>query len=126
MKILDIELSEVITEELKTWIECIARFENLKEFTLNIRIMKISPTVPITDRFFDIFPVFKGIENLRIKISPEIEMKGSIESFKHCKQFKHSDINYDKLREDFFANIASFVPKLGMHHFTKVRFTKNL
>ena len=39
-------------------------------------------------------------------------MSGSIECFKHCKQLKHLNINYDELTEEFFANIASFIPKL--------------
>ena len=39
-------------------------------------------------------------------------LSGSVECFKHCKQLNDIDITYDELREDFFANIASFVPKL--------------
>ena len=39
-------------------------------------------------------------------------MKGSVKAFKDCLQLKELDIHYDGLTEDFFANIASFVPKL--------------
>ena len=39
-------------------------------------------------------------------------MSGNVECFKHCKQLIDIDINYPELTEDFFANIASFVPKL--------------
>ena len=39
-------------------------------------------------------------------------MSGSVECFKLCKQLNELDITYDKLREDFFTNIASFVPNL--------------
>ena len=41
-------------------------------------------------------------------------LSGSVECFKHCKQLNELDIDYRKLREDFFANIASFVPKLQL------------
>ena len=34
----------------------------------------------------------------------------------HCKQFIELDISYPVLREDYFANIASFVPKLELLH----------
>ena len=134
---MDVELNYVTTEELKTIIECIARFENLKELTLLIgtkeieepiddclsligqkcnKLLKldleITSTVPISNRFFNIFSVFKSIIKFEINISPEIKMKGSVECFKHCKQLKKLNISYYRLREDFFANIASFVPKL--------------
>ena len=139
MKSLDVELYEETTEELKTCIECIARFENLKELKLSIVTMgleepiddclsligqkcnkllkldlEISPLVSISNRFFNIFSGFKNLENLKINISPKIEMKGSVECFENCKQLKKLNIGcyYGKLREDFFANIASFVPKL--------------
>ena len=68
--------------------------------------------IPITDRFFDVFFNFKAIKDLRISLSNNTSLKGSIESLKHRKQLKYLYINYDELREDFFANIASFVPKL--------------
>ena len=139
IKTLNIELSYVTTEELKTCIDCITRFENLKELKLIIASMEIeepiddclsligqkcnklskfdfeiSPTVPISDRFINIFSLFKAIKKLKINISHEIVLSGSVECFKHCKQLKHLDIICGKTREDFFANIASFVPKLQL------------
>ena len=51
-------------------------------------------------------------------------MNGSVECFKHCKQLKELDIKYLELREDFFANIASFVPKLqSFRIITKQKFS---
>ena len=124
----------VRAEELKTSFDCIYRFENLQSLTLIIEItepiddclsligqkcnklmkldLKLFESVPISNRFFDIFSEFKAMEKLKIDIMPKNTVKGSVECFKHCKQLKHLDINCPKLREDFFANIASFVPKL--------------
>ena len=54
-------------------------------------------------------------------------VNGSIECFKHCKQLNDIDINYPKLREDFFANIASFVPKLqSLRVITETHFSESL
>ena len=125
------------SEPLKTCIECIARFENLKELELTIiycetvqpiddclsligqkcnKLLKldldIGKTVKISDRFFDVFLHFKALQILKIESNNNTVINGSVESFKHCKQLKELDINYSELREDFFANIASFVPKL--------------
>ena len=61
---------------------------------------------------FDAMIEFKSIRNLKINLNHYLLLSGSVECFKHCKQLKHLDINYDELREVFFANIASFVPKL--------------
>ena len=122
---------------LKTCIKCIARFENLKELTLSFNELKtkqpiddclsligqkctkllkldlsIFSEVPISKRFFTLFSEYKAIKKLNIHLKYDIEVKGSVEAFKHCKQLKHLDITYGKLTEDFFANIASFVPKL--------------
>ena len=134
MKILNASLRDMTEEELKTCIECIARFENLKELKLEFGINKsiddyisligqkcskllkldllVNPSVLITDRFFDLFSKFKNIKKLKLRLHNNTEVKGSIESLKHCKQLKHLDIEYFELREEFFANIDSFVPKL--------------
>ena len=71
-------------------------------------------SVLISDQFFDIFSNFKGIKRLRISLSLEKVLPGNIECFKHCKQLNELHIRYHELREDFFANIASFVPKLQL------------
>ena len=74
--------------------------------------LRISCCVPISDRFFKVFSEFKALKKLTLYL-PHIEtVNASVESFKHCKQLKYLDITYPELREDFFANIASFVPKL--------------
>ena len=124
------------TKQLKTCIECIARFENLKELTLNLFTLKATKPIDdclsligqkcnkllkldliiltnsaITDRFFASFSEFKALKKLKIELFNN-EWSGSVECFKHCKQLIELEINYPELREDFFANIATFVPKL--------------
>ena len=139
MKILNVSLSHLMVKDLKTDIEFIVRFENLKELKIDLRFIKIyysepiddclsligqkcnkllkldlifDDSVPISEEFFDIFSAFKAIKKLKIHLMPKNKMNGSIECFKHCKQLNDIDINYPELREDFFANIASFLPKL--------------
>ena len=138
MKTLNVELSMITKEELKTCIEYIARFENLKELSLNLgfiydfepiddclsligqkcnKLLKLDSSinnVPISEILLDIFSEFKAIQKLKIQLPSDTVLSGSVECFKHCKQLKHLDINYRELREDFFANIASFVPKLQL------------
>ena len=72
----------------------------------------INNTVLISDQFFRAFSEFKSIKQLTITLPENTVLFGSVECFKHCKQLKELYISYGKLREDFFANIASFVPKL--------------
>ena len=74
----------------------------------------IDEDVQISDRFFDIFKEFKAIKKLKINLDTNRVLSGSVESFKHCKQLIKVDISANQLREDFFANIASFVPKLQL------------
>ena len=125
--------------ELKTCIDCIGRFENLKELRLGIRFYRkyqpiddclsligqkcnklfkldlfLDKSVPLSKDFFEVFSEFKAIKKLRIALPNRKVLSGSVECFKHCKQLIDIDITYDKLREDFFANIASFVPKLQL------------
>ena len=62
---------------------------------------------------------------MKIQYPLGIELSGSVECFKHCKQLIELDINYCELREDFFANIASFVPKLqSLRITTEQQFSK--
>ena len=77
-----------------------------------INLVNIDNDVPISDRFFDIFSEYKFIRKLKLELKQTTVLSGSVECFKHCKQLNDIDINYSELREDFFANIASFVPKL--------------
>ena len=52
------------------------------------------------------------------------ELSGSVECFKHCKQLIELDIKYSELREDFFTNIATFLPKLqSLEIWTKKQFS---
>ena len=129
-------------EELKTCIECIARFENLRKLRLRFDLMEttqpiddclsligqkcnkllklglvIDSSVPITERFFNVFHKSNAIKILEIDISDNtIIIKGSFECFKHCKQLIELDITSGELREEFFANIATFLPKLQFLH----------
>ena len=141
LKTLNLKLLYLTAEELKTSVECIARFENLTQLTLEIspayseseltiddclsligqkcnKILKLDLDINycyannISEQFFDIFTEFKSIKILKITLNTLITVKGSVESLKHCKQLKHLDITYTKLTEDFFTDIESFVPKL--------------
>ena len=144
MKTLNVGLTGLTAEELKTCIECIARFENLKELRLDIKGLNISEPIDhvfkligrkctkllkfklriyesllIFDRFFDLFYDFKAIKKLLIILPhnsvyfvSNTVLSGSVECFKNCKQLIELDIDYPELREDFFVNIDTFVPKL--------------
>ena len=74
--------------------------------------LDISSFTLLSNNFLALFSEFKSIKILNIRLTNNRVLSGSVECFKHCKQLKHLDINYPELREDFFANIASFVPKL--------------
>ena len=128
---------DLTAEELKTCTEYIARFENLKELKLVFnrnkttkpiddclsligqkcnKLLKfdlyITSCLLMSDQFFDIMSEFKSIKKLNICFSQLNEVKGSVECFKHCTELNHLDIDCEGLKEDFFANIVSFVPKL--------------
>ena len=134
MKTLNVRFLALEEEELKTCIEYICRFENLKELSLDSFYMRTTePTddclsligqkcnkllkldlhtndsLPISDRFFEAFIHFKQVKKLLISIYNNTLMNGSVESFKYCKKLK---IYCDELKEEFFTNIATFVPKL--------------
>ena len=137
MKKLNIHVDKLTFKELKTCFNCISRFENLRELYLiisphemdkpiddclsligrkctKILIFQlcIGPFVMITDRFFTSLSEFKATKKMNLKLLNTTVVKASVECFKHCKQLKQLNIHYPELREDFFANIASFVPKL--------------
>ena len=137
IKTLKIELCYLTEEELKTCIDCIARFENLTELKLRISCsditqpiddclsligqkctkllnldLVINKLVPISDKFLKIFSEFKAIKKLKITLWHKTVLSGSVECFKHCKQLNDIDISYPELTEDFFTNIKIFVPEL--------------
>ena len=137
MKTLNVFLNDMTEEDLKTCIEYICRFENLRELILSIysfiieepiddclsligqkcnKLLKLDLRIDvvITDQFFISLSTFKAIKKLNLRLFNSTVVKASVECFKHCKQLKHLDIHYPELREDFFANIASFVPKLQL------------
>ena len=139
MKILHLKLY-LSDEELKTCIDCISRFENLNLLTLyfyvyrsettepiddclsligqkctkllKLNLIIINNSVPMSDRFFYIFTIFKSLKYLKIHLWTKTVLSGSVECFKHCKQLNDIDIDYNQLKENFFTNIATFVPKL--------------
>ena len=127
MKTLNISLWRMTEEQLKTCIECISRFENLQSLTLEFgQIITTQPiddclsligqncnkllkldlnmenTVRISNQFFDIFNHFEAIKKLKIELPHKTVYDGSVECFKHCKQLKHLDINYDGLMNNSF------------------------
>ena len=139
LKTLDVTLNALTEEEVKTCIDYICRFENLQSLTLGFSALKVKEPIEkslkligqkcikllkldldidhclrVTDRFFETFSEFKAIKKLKIELfSLSIKaVKGSIESMKECKQLNELDLRYCYLREDFFANVATFVPNL--------------
>ena len=135
MKTLNIKLCYLTEEELKKSIDCISRFENLKKLKLILlpitepidnclsligqkcsELLKLELVVHNSilnsNTFFQIFSEFKHIKKLKITISGNTVVNGSIDSLKYCKQLNELDIEYPELTEGFFTNIASFVPKL--------------
>ena len=139
MKILHLSLY-ISDEEVKTCIECISRFENLRhlkihfyplkteqpiedcfsligqKFTklLKLHLFIINNSVPMSKRFLYTFTHFKSLEYLKINLWTKTVMSGSVECFKHCKQLIDIDIDYNQLKENFFTNISTFVPKLQL------------
>ena len=139
MKTLHLRLS-FSDEELKIGIDCISRFENSKVLTLCFyvyqmktsekindclsligqkcnKLLKLGLTinnnlVAISDRFFYSFTHFRPIKFLKIHLWTKTVLSGSVECFKHCTELNEIDIDYSELSENFFTNIATFVPKL--------------
>ena len=130
------KISVVSKESIKEWIDCITRFENLQSLTLGFyylnitepiddclsligqkcnKLLKLDVTigysVAISEKLLDVFSEFKAIKKLKIFAWNKV-LPGSVKCFKHCKQLNELDIKCNDISEDFFANIASFVPKL--------------
>ena len=149
MKSLNLYRCESTSNEMKIYFDSISRFENLQSLKLRIDSMEITQPlddclsligqkcnkllkldlevddyVPISDQFFDTFSEFKAIKSLRIYFTENFtEVKGSIESLKHCKQLKHLYFDRLQLTEDFFININIFLPKLQFIRFsTRIEF----
>ena len=139
MKTLDIALYNLTEKELKTCIDCIAQFENLKKLTLHLdnfrttepfnnylkligqnctKLLKldlhIDKSVPITKNFFSlrVFSEFKAIKKLDIYLNHDKFLYRSVECFQHCKQLNKLKISYPYLTEHFFADIDIFIPGL--------------
>ena len=139
IKTLNLLFCYLTTEELKTCLQYISRFENLRQLKLIIDLQHMSEPIddsltvigqkciklfefglnfryfyslPISDRFFNIFTEFKAIKKLKIRFKDNKVLSGSVECFRHCKQLYELDINYYELTEHFFTNVQSFVPQL--------------
>ena len=150
IKTLKVQFCRMSYGKLKTSIGYICRLENLKQLKLKVssdRItepiddclsligqkctkllelyLEIDYYVPISDRFFDVFTHFKAIKILRIELPNNMSVfSGSVECFKHCKQLYDIDINNPELKEDFFTNIATFLPKLqSLNIYTSIQFS---
>ena len=137
MKTLEVMFEDLTAEQLKTCSDGISRFDNLQSLTLYIEYSEITEPiddclsligqkcnkllkldldihqdVQISERLFNVFTHFKVLKKLRIAIRSETVLSLSVKCFKHCKQLNDIEILCPALTEDFFANIASFVPKL--------------
>ena len=146
MKTLKVMLCDLTTKKLKTCIECIARFENLKELTLGIcsispnqqidclsligqkcnKLLKLQfSDICLTTKsdLFKAITQFKAIKVLKISLEKNTLLSETVECFKHCKQLKHLVIDYPELTEDFFANIETFIPKLTLRIQTEQQFS---
>ena len=114
MKTLNVRLTDLTGEELKTCFECIARFENLKVLKVKFgsmystepiddclsligqkctKLLKLDLyiiySVPISDRFFKALSEFKSIKKLKITSrNHSVTKRRIVVSLKHCKQLK--------------------------------------
>ena len=138
LKTLYISFDDLNAEELKTCVDCICGLNNLQSLKLSIGYvydseepidesialigqkctklleldLTINKSVPISNRFFDVFTHFKAIKKLNIVLWHKKVMNGSVESFKHCKQLIDLDLRFPDLSEEFFIDIKFFLPKL--------------
>ena len=135
LKTLNVNLCDMTEKHLKSCVEYIAGLENLRQLklTLSSKLIKepiddclsvigqkctklfdlnVKCCIPISQQFFVRFSEFKAIKRLNIQMLCKTVVNASIQSLKHCKQLIHLAIDYDELREDFFINVDSFVPKL--------------
>ena len=122
-------------QQLKNCFEYIACFKNLRQLKLKLsstlikqpiddcmaligqkctKLLDLNVTsyVPISQQFFARFSEFKAIKRFNIQIRCKTVVNASIQSLKHCKQLIHLAIDYNELREHFFMNVRTFVPKL--------------
>ena len=144
MKCLTVLIIKLSAKELKTFVDCICRFVNLRQLSLSIHYLQITEpiddclsligqkcnkllkldltvkrVVPISDLFFDVFTHIKAIKKLKIDLpNNKRVLSGSVECFRHCKQLTELDIDYNGLTEDFFTNIAEIFPKLQLLRLT--------
>ena len=139
LKTLYVSFDDLNEEELQTCIDCMSRFVNLRVLKLSISSLRTTESIddclsligqkctkllifylnlhhPITisKRFFNVFTEFKAIKKLNVILNIKQEVNGSVECFKHCKQLKQLDIQFLRLKEEFFANIDKFVPNLQL------------
>ena len=136
IKTLNVLFENLTEEKLKTCIEYISRFENLKELKLELNLRTTEPinesialigrkcikllkfnisfsgNIIINNQFFDTISEFKAIKKLKIDLPFNTKLKGSVECFKLCKQLIDLDIRYAKLTENFFTNVDTFLPQL--------------
>ena len=65
----------------------------------------------LSDQTFAVFLKFKNLKSLTISFKTATKLNTSVECFKNCKLVE-LNIDYSKLTEEFFTNIATFVPQL--------------
>ena len=76
-----------------------------------LKDLSITSVEPISKTFFTIFSEFKAIEKLNIMFQIQNDIE-NFDCFRHCPHLKQLDIRCHQLTEDFFANIATIMPKL--------------
>ena len=148
MKKVIISLEDLSAEEVKTCVDSICRFKNLKSLGLTIcskgkepidenlsligqkctKLLKldlmIDCSVRISDRFFEVFHHFKTIRRIKIMLNRQTVctvLSGSVECFKHCTELTQLSIGYLEMTEDFLKNIDSFLPKLQLLEIVNTR-----
>ena len=134
MKTLLLSLEDLTAKEVKTCVEFISRFKNLRQLQLTCSFIEqidkhlsvigqklskllqfvviISDSVPISYRFFNVFTHFKTIRKLSITVIQNTVLSGSVQCLKHCTYLYELEIFYLELTEAFFTNVYSVVPKL--------------
>ena len=150
MKTLLLSLEDLTAEEVKTCVECICRFKNLRKLKLIFlwpqitqpldvwlslisqkcsKLLKLyifmDHSIPISDHFFDVFHHFKTIRRLSVMLGQHtVVLSGSVQCFKHCTELYELSIAYHEMPEDFFKNVESFVPKLQfLQIYNKIEFS---
>ena len=153
LKGLDIRLSVVSLDELKTCFAHISRFESLESLRIEIlfgttiesieeylqmlakkctklKILKFHSAYSGTSqRLFFAFSEFRSLERLDISLVFETHsLEGSVEYLKNCNRLKHLSITYIGFWNlDFLVNIQTFLPNLRYLEFQNYRiFVGNL